>query len=78
MIKTELAVNMGDGWETARRLDRPDISRILIGIGSMEAKYYPYAIKNQRGSNKKYPQWVFFAFQSPERALDATSWFSMA
>ena len=25
MIKTELAVNMGDGWETARRLDRPAV-----------------------------------------------------
>ena len=25
MIKTELAINMGDGWETARRLDRPAV-----------------------------------------------------
>ena len=25
MIKTEAAVNMGDGWETARRLDRPPV-----------------------------------------------------
>lgn len=25
MIKPDRGVNMGDGWETARRLDRPEV-----------------------------------------------------
>ena len=43
IIKTDLAANMGDGWETARRLDRPAVlvaDQAGILQGSVETSHW--------------------------------------
>ena len=44
IIKTELAVNMGDGWETARRLDRPAVLVANEATGILEVPGHEWAV----------------------------------
>ena len=44
IIKTELAVNMGDGWETARRLDRPEVLVANEATGILEVPGHEWAV----------------------------------